>query len=489
MKKIIIAIERAKFNYLYKYNACFVSRENVIECSFSDLMESCRHDVKSAAITIEKSLPFFESEHEVFLIEVDLSEVRYNLEFNFNAVLRIIPFNKTAMELLQSKLNSDFHYAPPLSDALYEEIVSLREHNLRSSSALTVLYYFELTPPAESFCSLIRSATRRIILNTDMPKDATTIDFLLSFDTTPSGIPSGNVEGLMKVICIGLLKINHNIDNLRKSPLFNLLLDKSEDLNQGSLLNCYQRFQEISNENTDHIEKLMSILDMPSVTSEIFFFLFLFMSLKKKVQSNEFDLSSINSDVRDMEKEYSAEVSQALYLIGYTMSMACLHESIHRLSFAPLFDIENKNTYPNEVSKVNIIAPRVQSIQGIHTVNNDSSSSDLLNIDDKAEVNAYADNDGKGFADIEQSDFSGLGESLEKFDKNERETFLENAKKLKGRDSKNALNLVNDLYELNPSFDYFDLEKRIKNDTSCLKADKSFKKAYQDLLNEFNGLK
>jgi hypothetical protein len=172
MKRIIIAIERSKFNYLYKYNICTVSTVNIVEYSYPQLLKFYKSNLDAAASIIENALPVFESEHEVILLEVESSEVGYNLEFGFNAVKLIIPLNKLARELLQSKLNSDFLYAIPIPTDLYEATLALREDKLRSKAALSVLSCFNLPTPATPFTNLFKHATRRLIFNEEIPKEA-----------------------------------------------------------------------------------------------------------------------------------------------------------------------------------------------------------------------------------------------------------------------------------------------------------------------------
>lgn len=343
MDKIIIAIERSKFNYLYKYNICTVSTVNIIEYSFSQLLEVYKSNLSDAASIIEQALPIFECEHEIILLEVEPSEVSDNLKFRFNAVKRIIPLNELAKELLQSKLNSDFKYATAIPEDLYEAIFALREDKLRSNSALSVLSCFNLPTPADPFIDLVKQTTRRLIFDEPIPKGSGTIDFLLEFNTTPSDIPSGNIEGLMKIICVGMLKVTGNVDKLRLSPLFNLLLDNVDLLNQGSLLDCYQKFKTISNDNWNKVEKLEATLASSEIDADILLLLFLFISFKKEMQRNNFDLKSISFDINEIKLIYSKELSQALYLVGYVLSMGALHESIYRLSFSPLFGIEKED--------------------------------------------------------------------------------------------------------------------------------------------------
>ncbi len=503
MKKIIIAIERSKFNYLYKYNICNVSTVNIIDYSLSQLLEVYKFNLGAAASIIEQALPVFESEHEVILLEVESSEIRYNLEFGFNAVKRIIPLNELAKELLQSKLNSDFKYAPAIPEGLYEAVFALREDKLRLNSGLAVLSCFKLSAPTTPFINLVKNATRRLILNENISNEVGTIDFLLEFNTTPSGIPSGNIEGLMKIICVGMLKVTGNADKLRHSPLFNLLLENMDLLNQGSLLTCYQNFKNIANDNWDKVEKLEATLASSEIDADILLLLFLFISFKKEIQRNDFDLKSISFDINEIKSIYSKELSQALYLVGYTMSMGTLHESIHRLSSSPLFEvekeveIENEKLIINEKSFVDENTPESINQCDIEydSTGIDHSITETCGLHN-ADKNKNVEPNG---LEISHNSFNKLSvggsvsasDSLfETMEENERENLLKKASiKLKGNLRKNLLELVESLYRNNLHFSYVSLEEKIMSEDEFLKKNGNPLKAAQDLLDIFKPLK
>ncbi len=501
MKKIIIAIERSKFNYLYKYNICTVSTVNIIDYSLPQLLEVYKFNLDTAASIIEKALPIFESEHEVILLEVESSEISYNLEFGFNAVKRIIPLNELAKELLQSKLNSDFQYTSPIPEGLYEAVFALREDKLRLNSGLAVLSCFDLPAPTTSFINLVKNATRRLIFNEDISKGAGTIDFLLEFNTTPSGIPSGNIEGVMKIICVGMLKVTGNADRLRQSPLFNLLLDNMDILNQGSLLICYQNFQKLSNENWDKVEKLEATLASAEIDADILLLLFLCISFKKEIQRNDFDLKSISFDINEIKSIYSKELSQALYLVGYTMSMGTLHESIHRLSSSPLFEVEKKVEIENEKLIINekffVDENTPESITqcdidydstGIYQSRADTCG--LYNADKNLEPNSV-DTSPNSFNKLSDGGSASASDSLfETTEENEREDLLKKASiNLKGNQRKKLLELVDNLYRENSYFSYALLEEKIRSKNEFLKKNRDPVKAAQGLLDIFNPLK
>ena len=489
MKTIIIAIERSKFNYLYKYNTCTVSSENIINSSIVRLLNFSESNLDMAASMVEAALPIFESEHEVILLEVDSYGIRYNLQFSFSSVVRIIPLSELAMELLQSKLNSDFQYASPIPVFLYEEVLALREDKLRSNSASKLLSCFNLSLPADTFAQSVRVATRRVILSQEVLEKPGTIDLLLDFNTTPSGIPSGNIEGLMKIICVGMLKVTGNVDRLRESPLFNLLLDNLERLNQGSLLSCYQSFQEISDANKEKIERLDATLASVEIDSDLFLFLFLFISFKKKIQNNHFDISQIVFDVDEIKPKYKVELSQALYLIGYTMSMGVLHESIHRLSASPLFIAKNEIEYINESKE--ITTDGVSSV--IHSNDREMPGSQEIEISELSEIKSNLDeperlyNEDENTAPVkkEPSDSPDLFGTM-----NERECLLKKAKgKLRaGAKKKELLQSVESLHKENPSFSFNELEAKLLSNASLLKKGGLPLKVTQDLLDIFKAL-
>jgi hypothetical protein len=311
----------------------------------------------------------------------------------------------------------------------------------------------------------------------------------------------------MKIICVGMLKVTGNVDKLRLSPLYNLLLDNLELLNQGSLLRCYQNFQNISNENRDKFEKLEATLMSTDVDSDLILLLFLFISFKKKVQQNNFNLKSISFDIDEIKSIQSKELSQALYLIGYTMSMGTLHESIHRMSFSPLFEvekeIENEEYTTKDVLAVTTNTPETlkpctideaykdSELNGIShgipsTDSQHNNDGDLSAIAEPNELHTVDNSSGKLDIGVTESGIDRFSEMEE----SKIENLQNEAKKiLKGKPKSNELlELVATLYKQNSHFSYALLEKNILSNKGFLKKDRNPLMSAQKLLDIFKSL-
>ena len=75
---MIIAIERNKFTYLYKYNEIRVDVNQVIDKSIENLKRMIQTDIEVLAHTLNKAIPLFEQDHEIILIEVDKSKIKFH---------------------------------------------------------------------------------------------------------------------------------------------------------------------------------------------------------------------------------------------------------------------------------------------------------------------------------------------------------------------------------------------------------------------------
>jgi hypothetical protein len=68
---MIVAIERTKFTYLYKYNQIRVDINQLIDKSTNDLKGCLTNDLNSLIQLFNKALPLFEQDHEIILLEID----------------------------------------------------------------------------------------------------------------------------------------------------------------------------------------------------------------------------------------------------------------------------------------------------------------------------------------------------------------------------------------------------------------------------------
>lgn len=485
MKNLLIAIERSKFNYLYKYDHCFTSRKNIIGMSLEDLSMFFSQNPDLASETIEKALPLFEREDEVLLIEVDSTLISYELGFEFNAVQKIIPLNQMASDLFQSKLNANFTIEAPLPNALYEIVRLSREKRLRTKLAADYLQILQLDVPPEAVTERIFEAVSKKVSESVGGHETTTLDAILNLDTTPSGIPSGNIEGLMKIVCVGLLKVTGHTDQLRKSPLFQLLFENLPEINNQSLQGSYDIFESLINKNEPLVSKLRHTLKSDEFQGDVFKFCYYFFTAKKILLSSEGDIQNL---IIEIEGDHISklEFSQAMYLLGLTLSYPVLHESIQKLKYAPLFGVSKPP------------APLSQYSAGDSVEFDPNTNESFINFwkKDKTynkpaktidEGNPEPVNNPEGKKDDNAK--SELGSLFDPSNDNPRLDLIAKAKKVaKGPAGKDAVKLLTDLYDTNKSFSFIDLEKKILQDDRLLKKDRKPKKAAQELLEVFKEL-
>jgi hypothetical protein len=286
-----------------------------------------------------------------------------------------------AKELLEVKLNSDIIISNPLPEALFSKIRLIRELKLRQNSAADLLSILNLNTPSDSFQNIAKNA---IIRQLTPPKgqQSSIIDSLLDFEITPSGIPSGYIEGQMKILCIGYLKIVGNTNQLKKSPLFQLLLKSYENINNKSFQAAYDLFESLIQKNKNLVKKLHNTIDTQEFKGDIFKLCYYYFTLKKVIISNNGDIKAIIKEIEN-ERISKLEMTQAIYLLGVSLSYSVLFESIQKLKLAPLFG--NKKTrsivqYRDENSP-SIVEDEVKSIEeqkGVSKKNSPSITEDKV---------------------------------------------------------------------------------------------------------------
>ena len=497
MEKRLIALERSKFNYLYKYDFCQIAQENIVSNIVSnnldELLSLAEKEINIAGRIIERALPIFEQEHEVILIEYLSKKIKYSsgLVITFDGVLRIIPLNSLAKDLLSSKLNQDFKYGENLPDDLYKEIVSIRQDKIRNRAATNLLACFSLQSPSKDFKHLVYEAAKSKIAGLKPVKEDSSLHFLLDFETTPSGIPEGNIEGLMKLICVGMIKVTGDTNKLRQSPLYNLLYDHQNELNKGSLFNSFETFKSLVKEN-ESIERLESTLTINVLDSDILLFFYLYMSFKKILQQNDFDLHPLMDKYDIGKNKYPREFSQAIYLIGYILSMSTLFESLQKLKKSPLFGFDiNVDSEEKDIA----ISPMVKDSKEPYTVGDtiDYTVGDTIDSNDKEKSNPEEVQESKKGKHLEKPKAEEVQKEVgDLFGAkiNAQKELLNRVKnEVKGSKKKEVIGVISDLILSNPDFSFDDLQLEIRKPNYEFLTKKNAPiKAAQDALDIFKAL-
>lgn len=341
MKKILIAIERERFTYLYKFNEAEISLQRILDQDYSSLSQAA---IRSISKKIEAVLPFFESEDEVILIEYLKEKVNFSegLKIYFDGVLGVIPLSVFAFNSLKNRLNQDFNIYSPIKEELIKDIRRIREDKIRINAVSKILNLVNLKVD-NSFLSNLRGIVIKII--SDEAFDGTekkALSHLIKFDLTPSFIPSGNVESFLKLGCITLLTLGASIDALRNGPYYRIISENIDSLNRKSLHDSYLElenlFEKTNLEDKERIKKVKDTLNSEFNEFNPFLSYYIYLSFNRILKDKDFDLSRIESEIFNLKKNCPVELAYALSIFGYVHSFDRLYESIHRLSRAPIFE-------------------------------------------------------------------------------------------------------------------------------------------------------
>lgn len=345
MEKILIGIEREKFNYLYKYNSCTVDIRSVVEADYDKISDS-KNQSDALIRQLENSLPLYESEYEIFFIEYDKSKLVFDeggVSLKFNGVLKIVPLNEESRDLVQSRVNKDFLLTKEIPIPLYDRIQLLRQEKIRLSTTQKLIKLFNIPEPISRSELLVKTKeyVGEILLNKDYSKVTTPLFKLLTFDTTPSFIPEGNVESFLKLGCVALQALGHDASILQKGPYYKVCYENKDKLNVLDLADSYLLLDKISKGLTEDdkikINKLKDVLNSDFKGIDAFLIYYIYLSLNRKMVKSDFDITAIESDMKKLKETFPLELYYALFIFGYVHSFGRLYESLHRLEKAPLF--------------------------------------------------------------------------------------------------------------------------------------------------------
>lgn len=372
MKRVLIAIERESFNYLFKFNECQISINRVIDQDFDSIQNT---QIRYLSRKIEHALPYFDSEEEVILIEYIKDSIFYGngLRIVFSGVLGIIPLTQFAYDSLTSKLNKDFRIYKPLSNELYQDIKKFREDTKRINAAYRLLGLYQLKVD-NNFLNNLRGLVIKIVGNEDFSgNEFKALYNLIKFDLTPSFVPSGNVESFLKLGCITLLSLGASVEALKNGPFYKIIIENKNLLNKSSLFVAYLElenlFDKASGENKERINKVKETFNSEFTGFNAFLAYYIYLSFNRLVKDKEFDLLLITNEIDELKQKCPAELAYALAIFGYVHSFDRLYESIHRLSNSPLFKT-SKSNFPdskasdketNELSKRESLPPSLST--------------------------------------------------------------------------------------------------------------------------------
>lgn len=341
--KVLIAIEWSNYLNLYKYNNCFISEYNIMECAL-DKAQNILFD-RLNVNALERALPFFERDMDAVILEYNKRKLKFDhgIYISFEGVLNIIPLSREAYEMIYTRIPTEITLSNPLPASIISSVLYIRRKKYRREAidALINHYNIKLPDGGDKFIDLIHKAVEKVLnLNSQVNKSSILYN-LLTFDITPSFIPEGNIESIIKIGCIVYKANESEIENITGGDFYNVCINSKNKINAGSILNGFKAFnnnyQVLSSNAKGSINKLLDELkkELPEINPFLVYYIYL--SLNRIVSKNEFNLELVDNDLRELKQNNENELFYALVLFGSVHSIDRLYESIHKLNKAPLF--------------------------------------------------------------------------------------------------------------------------------------------------------
>ena len=336
---MILAIERSRFIYLYKYNEISVDANQIIDLSINSIKKLCIDDKNKTIEYFNKILPIFEQDHEVILLEIDKNQttVESKIKIYFNAVLSIYPLTNIGNQLLQGKINDNFLINEPLFEGIIQEVKLNRSIELRRLAANKILDIFSLNIDNQKL-HLVENSLRKILSNFSVNNNFDSfLDYLISYNKTPNNIPDGNIEFFCKIGIIVLNSKGIDESNFFKGPFYKSCLANRNLINDESIINSYYNFIENNDkELRQSLEKLKSNINFKNLDIDIFKAAYFFLSYKSFLNKNDKDLSLLKTEIDKLIFDDKKTASFVLVMLGFAFSFELLYESLHNLNNAPL---------------------------------------------------------------------------------------------------------------------------------------------------------
>lgn len=338
---MIIAIERNKFTYLYKYNEIRVDVNQVIDKSIESLKRMIQTDIEVLAHTLNKAIPLFEQDHEIILIEVDKNKIKFHdgIMLSFDSINFIYPLTKIGGQLLEGKISDDFIVELPVFEKGIDALKINRSMEFRSGTSEKLLAHFNLTELLnKEMLSLIESSVKKNLIDKTQPQVFTTfLDHLIAYNKTPSFIPDGNIEYICKIGAIAIKYLGKPEEVFTNGPFYKSCLKYKSIINNKSYSASYLAFISIADDELKtSYEKMVELISKDYKDVDIFKVSYFFLAFKSFINKNDNNIEGISHEILALINQDRNTAAFVLSLLGYTFSMENIYEGIHRLSNAPL---------------------------------------------------------------------------------------------------------------------------------------------------------
>lgn len=364
---MIVAIERTKFTYLYKYNLIRVDINQLIDKSINDLKDMLSNDLSSLVQLFNKALPLFEQDHEIILLEIDKSKINLQdgILISFDSIHCIYPLTKTGLQLLDGKINDDFILEHPVFENAIEDLRFSRSMAYRRATSVKLLTHYNLDALLQkSMLSLIESAVEKNLLDKSKPQVFNTfLEHLIAYNKTPSYIPDGNIEHICKIGAIAIKYLGKQEEVFTNGPFYKSSIKYKSKINSHSFLTSYLDFNSITDsELKSSIEKMVDIISKDYTGIDIFKVSYFFLAFKSFLNKHDNNIELLNNEIEALIENDKKIASFVMAMLGYTFSIESIYEGLHKISNAPLLksthskisaEIENRKRIEAEIEKKN----------------------------------------------------------------------------------------------------------------------------------------
>lgn len=354
---MIVAIERTKFTYLYKYNQIRVDINQLIDKSTNELKDMLSNDLNSLIQLFNKALPIFEQDHEIILLEIDKSKINLQdgILISFASIHCIYPLTKTGLQLLDGKINDDFILEHPIFEGAIEALRFSRSMVYRRATSVKLLIHYNLDALLKkSMLSLIESSIEKNLLDKSKPQVFNTfLDHLIPYNKTPSYIPDGNIEHICKIGAIAIKYLGKAEEVFTNGPFYKSSIKYKSKINSPSFLTSYLDFNSIVDPDLKtSIEKMVDIISKDYTGIDIFKVSYFYLAFKSFLNKHDNNIELLNNEIEALIENDKQSASVVLALIGYTFSIESIYEGLHKISNALLLkSTQKKNTAEIEKRK------------------------------------------------------------------------------------------------------------------------------------------
>lgn len=362
---MILAIERTKFTYLYKYNQIRVDVNQLIDKSTDALKGMLTNDLNRLIELFDKAMPLFEQDHEIILLEIEKSKmsIQNGILISFDSIQCIYPLTDIGLKLLDGKISEDFILEQPVFENVIEVIKINRSMDFRKAAAAKLLEHYDLVQYIKKDTILsIESSVEKNLLDKIKPQIFDTfLDHLIAYNKTPSYIPEGNIEHICKIGVIAIKYLGKAEEVFTNGHFYKSSIKYKSKINSPSYLKSYSVFNSIVDvELKSSIEKMVDIISKEYSGVDVFKVSYFFLAFKSFLNKHDNNVELLNNEIEDLIYDDKQSAAIVLAMLGFTYSIESIYEGLHRISNAPLLkstrsklnaEVENRKRVESAIEK------------------------------------------------------------------------------------------------------------------------------------------